>query len=1187
MTETETEKRRSGPLRTLLLRGALLLLCMTAAALLCLKIYLNSSHAPLLLSSLLTDYLHQPVRVSALDTDGGVITLRGLSLANPPDSVPGDLCWVDTLTVAPNWGELLGGRRSLRLLSISGLRIDLRRNSAGAWNFSPLQRLLASRKPSGAELFIQCLVVRDGTFGINGQRLGRLDLRLNDLSTRGSADARIELSFQDPGRNRYTLVGKVRPGPAPSLDLALSAPSIFPAGLAGMFGLKNALMLAKTRGALRVDAHLHAGRLGLRGSLDFDALPLSLVTKQKQRTSSVDGRVEFVADYDVSGDQARLESLVLRLNDRVAAHATGTLEGVRTVRRFSVDLAMPRVDLAQVAPFLLPEGERRKTVLAGSIGSSGIHLAGDARGGVSAVRGTFLLRDVSLRRDGRLLFSGVTTPLSLSRVASGFLARGRLSRQGGEEGALLSSLDIPFRILISKRLKLVGVRTPELSARVMGVSVSGSMGGEPGAANPLSASLRMTAPSFSQIAPLVETLGMKVESGSGSLSLEASGTGVRDFNAKALIMLSSVAGTRGAHSFVIRDGLLDARLVSKGGALSIVGASRLNGMELDGRRGDASFGYEVSDATLRIRDAVMSMNGTSLSVARIALQLPVKQSSDGVVRYPLSAQLSGGVIRQGESALDDLSATVRGDLVSTPSGRWLEGRGEFSAGNVSWQGKEVGAPRLRLSLSRLGGKGELGGTLLGGTLNGDISFDPFAAERGGAFRLGIMKARVAMIGGLLPRGENVLPIAGTLDGSVQGAYSRSDGLTCGFESTGSGIAASGSGKKTLFSDAGYRLSGSLSRERLKITTARVTVGRGFMITGTGDVVNPLSAQREGRIRFQAPSTPLNDIIDPFVNMLPRLIQEASVGGAVALEGNLALHGARKLLDGSLRLDRMLLDIPSQNLKVADISGTLPFSLDLSGKSSAEMRETANFTRKNYPLILEQFRNRVAGGQSITVGSVSFGPLRLGETSLRVSASDGITRITSLRSSLYEGALLGAGSFMLRDGVRFRSDLLINGLSLKLLCASIPAIKDYISGRVDGLVSLGSVGKGVAGLIGFSELWAREGNGEKMLVSKLFLQKLSGKNLSGFFFRNDRPFDQAKITAELAGGYLTFETLDISHTNLFGVRDLSVTIAPSQNRIALDHLFNSIKQAAARGKAATGTATPEQPATAEPEFKWEE
>ena len=114
---------------------------------------------------------------------------------------------------------------------------------------------------------------------------------------------------------------------------------------------------------------------------------------------------------------------------------------------------------------------------------------------------------------------------------------------------------------------------------------------------------------------------------------------------------------------------------------------------------------------------------------------------------------------------------------------------------------------------------------------------------------------------------------------------------------------------------------------------------------------------------------------------------------------------------------------------------------------------------------------------------------------------------------------------------------------------------------------------MAGLVGFTDLWAREGSGEKILVSKEFLQKLSGKKLSGIFFSSDRPYDQAEVAAVLEKGDLTFKKLDILHTNLFGVRDLTVSIAPDQNRIALDHLFTAIKQAADRGKAASGGDAP--------------
>ena len=88
------------------------------------------------------------------------------------------------------------------------------------------------------------------------------------------------------------------------------------------------------------------------------------------------------------------------------------------------------------------------------------------------------------------------------------------------------------------------------------------------------------------------------------------------------------------------------------------------------------------------------------------------------------------------------------------------------------------------------------------------------------------------------------------------------------------------------------------------------------------------------------------------------------------------------------------------------------------------------------------------------------------------------------------------------------------------------------------------------------------------------QKYEGKDLQGL------------VDLGREQGYLTFETLDIAHTNIFGVRDLSVSIAPSQNRIAIDHLFEAIKQAAVRGKAVTGGEVPAE-APIEQEFKWQE
>jgi len=100
----------------------------------------------------------------------------------------------------------------------------------------------------------------------------------------------------------------------------------------------------------------------------------------------------------------------------------------------------------------------------------------------------------------------------------------------------------------------------------------------------------------------------------------------------------------------------------------------------------------------------------------------------------------------------------------------------------------------------------------------------------------------------------------------------------------------------------------------------------------------------------------------------------------------------------------------------------------------------------------------------------------------------------------------------------------------------------------------------------------------MLVSKEFLQKLAGKKLRGFLFQNDRAYDNGEIIALLQNGFLTFERLDISHTNFLGMKDLSVSVAPVQNRIAIGHLLESVREAAARarGRAAKQRHRPYRP-----------
>ncbi|HCE68813.1 MAG: hypothetical protein A2X82_12945 [Geobacteraceae bacterium GWC2_55_20] len=590
-----------------------------------------------------------------------------------------------------------------------------------------------------------------------------------------------------------------------------------------------------------------------------------------------------------------------------------------------------------------------------------------------------------------------------------------------------------------------------------------------------------------------------------------------------------------------------------------------------------------------IENAKVKARDFSASLGRFSARIPVKQVSSKTVRYPLIADFSRCDISRGDASVKKLSGSIRGAYAWNPNGKWLEGTAELSAEKAAWQGKESAAPVVRVLFSESGGQADLKASLLGGTVTGGALFNPFALQEKVAFNIrakGIQLAGVNKYAGL--KGDTALS-AGALDAGCTGGYERSAGLVCHVEANGHDMAVTGRGGKTLLSAAGIRLNADLSGKRLVVNEALLTSGKYVSVRAAGTLENVFPPDRQGRINFTVPATSLAAVADSFINVLPRSIQEATVAGNVAAAGAVSLQGGRILVDGAVTLDNINIEAPTENIKVSGIIGVLPLSLDLAGKAVVTPPASTRFSRQNYAALMDQLRRTTEKGESITIGSSSFGGLSMDSTKLRLRAARGVTEIISLESLLYGGVLLGKGFIAAQNGLFYRGDLLFNDLSLVRLCKAFPAITGYMSGKIDGILSVQSEGKKLADISGFAEFWARETAGEKMLVSKEFLQRLSGKKLSGFFFSSDRVYDHAGLTAALENGFLSFDALDISHTNFLGVRDLSVTIAPGQNRIAIDHLLNSIKEATVRGKSSAGGAGKDAPVAAPPatEFKWAE
>lgn len=609
-------------------------------------------------------------------------------------------------------------------------------------------------------------------------------------------------------------------------------------------------------------------------------------------------------------------------------------------------------------------------------------------------------------------------------------------------------------------------------------------------------------------------------------------------------------------------------------------SARAQGVSVTGR-------LSYADGTGLLENATLKAKDVSVALARLSARIPVKQVSTTTVRYPVKADFSGCDLRRGDTLLKKLSGTIRGAYAYNPKVTWLEGTTELYSEKLAWQGKETGATKVQAVFSEFGGTADFTSTVLGGSVRGNAVFNPFALQDRVGFRINAQGIQLAGVNTYAGLKRDSAVSGGTLDAACDGNYSLSKGLFCHVEAQGKNIALTGKTGKMILSDGGIKITGDLSGKKLVITEALLTAGKAFSLKAGGTIENVFLPDRQGRIAFTVPRSSLTEVVDSFLNIMPRSIQEATIEGSLAAGGAVNLQEGKILVDGSVTLAHISIDAPTEKMKVSDINGVLPLSFDLEGKSVVKPPSVSRFNRQNYDTLVKQLKQVAEQSDTITIGSSSFGGLGVNSVKIRLRAARGVTEIISLDSSLFEGALLGKGFITVQNGILYRGDMLIKDLSLVQTCKAFPAITGYISGKVDGIVSIQGKGTHLSDITGFTEFWAKETAGEKMLVSKEFLQRLSGKKLSGFFFRSDRPYNHAGIKAALENGFLTFDSLDISHTNFLGVRDLSVSIAPSQNRIAMDHLLNSIKEATVRGKGAAGAAGKDAPSDAPPapEFKW--
>ncbi len=1114
--------------------------------------------------------LQQPVSLQAVDLQFHAVTAQGITVPNPPGFAAGSLVTVREVSVTPAWMEIIGGKRVVKKVAITGVAIDLTKNQQGEWNYGPLLGALKKSRKGGdtAEIVIRRLEVREASVTVNGRRLGELTVKAADVATKGSMATSFALSADLPEMGRLKGTGTARLGPEPVADLTMEAPSLALAALPA----PKALMVTDGTGRLALSAQLKKGVL----TADFNGgvTGTNMVVRNHPVPLEASFRTSF--RYDTADDTLDLGQSLLQVNRLLNVRATGRVEQLKTARRFTGHIVTDPLSIAALVAEV-PIGLRPQFAPSGRLLPLQLRIAGDAIRGITAAHGRLSLRDGGIARKGAVMMRDFAADVDLSRSGDGWQLLGKLTH--GSSGA-----DLPIRNItgsfagkLTESFRITEFSVDDMRADVFGGEAVGHAELKPSAGVPFKAALTMQNIALQQFNRFLDDKG-RFEVGDVSATAKVAGRTPTDFKATMNVEVKNAGGRSGNRQFSVRQATTVAAVDGIGGA--VAGTMKIQEGTVAGKKVDVSFRYEGTREKFAIEQGKLRLANLDVQFDRIAGGLPRLRGND-TRPVPVRLDFRGVSCRQGNLGVHGLGGTVDAKVHRADGRIWVSGGAEVAGAAFHLRQQEIGTVGARLTASEKQAEVKLTGTLLGGNVSAEGRINPYRKNAPILFSGSLVQAEAVQVSTIAPASP-YRATGGKMDAAFEGAYGT-EGIAGTISLSGTGLSVAG-GKKTLVSGAAFTVRGGVQGDTVTVQESRAWIGPEVAAHFSGEVRRAFSPDRQGVVKVTIPTTPVTALFDSFANVLPRSLQEASAAGTVAADSVLRLRGKEMQFDGNATVSRVLFDIPAQQVSVSGIQGTVPFSVVLPATQKRVPLAMQHPSRESYPGYLHFLQHGPHQGNSLAIEKIRFGPLDLGQTAIRLEAADGVIRINSFRASLAEGVLVGRGYFGPGAAGQYGGDLLVNDLSLRAFCAQIPAIKDYISGKVDGIVSVAGAGKGVVGMTAFIDLWARGTKEEKMLVSKEFLQKLAGKNLRGLFFRKDRPYDRGEISGYLEKGYLTFETLDIAHTNFFGVRDLRVSVAPVQNKISLDHLVNAVKEAAARGK---GTAKEAGAAAPEAEFTWQE
>ncbi len=357
--------------------------------------------------------------------------------------------------------------------------------------------------------------------------------------------------------------------------------------------------------------------------------------------------------------------------------------------------------------------------------------------------------------------------------------------------------------------------------------------------------------------------------------------------------------------------------------------------------------------------------------------------------------------------------------------------------------------------------------------------------------------------------------------------------------------------------------------QLNIKDETINIENGFInsvdskkVNFTGEINNFSSDKRKVEVNFE--ETELNTFKNILYPFLPFEIQEGDLSGTVKPRIGVKGSGENYEWLGKIKINNASLDtlISLTELSVKGINGV--FTLDNKSFSknpfSDVLGKDFNIDKKIYKKYLSRLNEnkQQESNDYLKIDEINYSFLNIKNIETLFEMNSSKVNINYFKSEIYRGNIFGAGVINM-DKQKYNFSLIFDDLSLNSISDSIPSIKDYITGRFNGMMWV-NAGKSIEKTDGIFSIWATKSDKEKLSLGKPLLERIGATGR--FFTGSSRRYDKGLISGYIKEGFMTFKELEITNS-ILGYKDLKIRVDEKKNSISLNQMFSVIREIAKR------------------------